>query len=552
MSAGSGIPSNEVLPPGWCWASTDDLFTFVTSGSRGWAKYYADEGAMFLRIGNLDHASISLDLGRIQRVDPPTGAETDRTAVRPGDLLISVTADVGMIGLAPDRLGRAHINQHIALSRPTNLILGEYLAWYLASEHGGQSQFKSLQRGATKAGLGLDDIKSINVPVAPSREQHRIVENIESYLTRLDDAVASLERVQRNLKRYRASLLKAAVEGRLVPTEAELARTEGRDYEPASVLLERILKERRNRWIEDAAEKARAKAEEKANKAGKPWTKKDNTKTLEAERAKAAKKYKEPAAPDTRGLPELPEGWCWATVEQLASDSPRSIQSGPFGSNLLHSEFQPAGRLVVGIDNVQDGYFSMGSQNRISEEKFRGLEKYRARPGDVLITVMATIGRCCVMPDDLEPAIITKHVYRVSVERLLVSPRYLHMALWGGPAVRHQMFGSVQGQTRPGLNGTIVKRLSIPVPPRLEQDRIVSEAERLLSIRDEAVAALEVTRERCQRLRQSILKWAFEGKLVDQDPNDEPATVLLERIRAERAAIEATDTKKKGRQRKSK
>ena len=84
----------------------------------------------------------------------------------------------------------------------------------------------------------------------PLREQQRIVEAIESYFTRLDDAVATLERVQRNLKRYRASVLKAAVEGRLVPTEAALAEQEGRDYEPASVLLERILTERRRRWAE--------------------------------------------------------------------------------------------------------------------------------------------------------------------------------------------------------------------------------------------------------------------------------------------------------------
>ena len=110
--------------------------------------------------------------------------------------------------------------------------------------------------------------------------------------------MATLERVQRNLKRYRASVLKAAVEGRLVPTEAELARAEGRDYEPASVLLQRILAERRRRWEE--AELAKLKARGKTPKDDK-W--------------KA--KYKEPAPPDTAELPELPEGWCWITVGAL-------------------------------------------------------------------------------------------------------------------------------------------------------------------------------------------------------------------------------------------
>ncbi len=130
---------------------------------------------------------------------------------------------------------------------------------------------------------GLGRLKTLHFPLAPLPEQQRIVEAIENYFSRLDDAVATLERVQRNLKRYRVSVLKAAVEGRLVPTEAELARAEGRDYEPASVLLERILAERRCRWHESGARG----------------------------------KYQEPVAPDTTDLPTLPEGWCWATVEQI-------------------------------------------------------------------------------------------------------------------------------------------------------------------------------------------------------------------------------------------
>src|SRR5690606_34594397 len=114
--------------------------------------------------------------------------------------------------------------------------------------------------------------------------------------------------------------------------------------------------------------------------------------------ASRKRKYEEPEEPATEGLPELPEGWCWATVEQLASDEERSVQSGPFGSNLRHSEFTPTGKLVVGIDNVQDGYFSPGRQNRIPLQKYDELVRYKARPGDLVITVMATIGRCCVIP----------------------------------------------------------------------------------------------------------------------------------------------------------
>ncbi|MBA4369895.1 MAG: hypothetical protein C0403_19885, partial [Desulfobacterium sp.] len=229
---------------------------------------------------------------------------------------------------------------------------------------------------------------------------------------------------------------------------------------------------------------------------------------------KLKKKYEEPVEPILNNCPGLPVNWGWATVEQLASDKPRSIQSGPFGSNLKHSEFQDSGKLVIGIDNVQDGYFSIGSEHRISEDKFKELEKYIARSGDVLITVMATVGRTCVVPENLEPAIITKHVYRITTNRDILNPDYLNLALWGGAFVRKQMFGQVIGQTRPGLNGGIIKRLIIPVPPIDEQALIVEIVVAKLSIINKIYPELEKNEKRADRLRQSILKKAFSGQLV--------------------------------------
>ena len=105
MRDGSNLQSQ--LPASWCWTDTATLFSFVTSGSRGWATYYSSEGSLFLRIGNLDHASVSLDLTNLQRVDPPKGAEANRTIVKAGDILISVTADVGMIAVVPQSIEKA-------------------------------------------------------------------------------------------------------------------------------------------------------------------------------------------------------------------------------------------------------------------------------------------------------------------------------------------------------------------------------------------------------------------------------------------------------------
>ena len=201
------------LPEGWCWATSDQLFWFVTSGSRGWAKYYSGSGAMFLRIGNLDRDSIALELATVQRVRVPEGAERERTRVLPSDVLISITADVGMIGLATKQLGEAYINQHVALARAVKCIHVPYVAWFLASDQGGQRQFAALRRGATKTGLGLDDIRSISVPMPSLIEQQRIVGAMERYSSSVANCDGESDRILLRLRRCRQAILAAALQG---------------------------------------------------------------------------------------------------------------------------------------------------------------------------------------------------------------------------------------------------------------------------------------------------------------------------------------------------
>jgi type I restriction enzyme S subunit len=161
-----------------------------------------------------------------------------------------------------------------------------------------RSTLIGLSQGGAQPNISQQIVRSTAIPVCSRSEQDRIVDEIEKQFTRLDAATAALKRVQANLKRYRASVLKAACEGRLVPTEAELARNEGRDYEPADKLLQRILRQRRARWEAETLAKMQA--------SGKP-PKDDHWK----------QKYKEPSAADTSNHPPLPEGWCWAAIEQV-------------------------------------------------------------------------------------------------------------------------------------------------------------------------------------------------------------------------------------------
>ncbi|MHC4618372.1 MAG: restriction endonuclease subunit S [Planctomycetota bacterium] len=224
------------LPEGWSWALGDSIFPFITSGSRGWAKYYSDIGAIFLRMGNLDHDSIKLDLRNIQRVNLPPAVEGKRTRVLPNDILISVTADVGMTAFVPDTLGEAYVNQHVALARAVPSVNRPCIAWYIASREGGQKQFLKMQRGATKTGLGLDDIRNLAVPIAPVLEQNEIVSEIERHFSIADQIEQTIEQGLKQSDRLRQSILKKAFEGKLVSQDPE--------DEPAEKLVERIAAER--------------------------------------------------------------------------------------------------------------------------------------------------------------------------------------------------------------------------------------------------------------------------------------------------------------------
>lgn len=202
------------IPEGWIGATTDQVFYYITSGSRGWAKYYSDEGPIFLRMGNLEHYDVKLDLEDIQRVNPPEGAEGSRTKVEPGDSLISITADVGMVGIVPDGFEEAYINQHVSLARPVIPGMGLYLAWLLSGDFA-KEQFKALQRGATKVGLGLDDIRALQFGLPSLEEQEEIVRLIEEKLSSIEHLDAELDQQLLKAEKNKQSVLASAFKGEL-------------------------------------------------------------------------------------------------------------------------------------------------------------------------------------------------------------------------------------------------------------------------------------------------------------------------------------------------
>ena len=426
----------------------------------------------------------------------------------PDDVLISIRAPVGPTNLCA---AQSCIGRGLAAIRTEGGIPSKYILYAMrATEH----ELRAKSTGTTFEAIRGDDLRSHPLPLPPLPEQRRIVAEIEKHFTRLDASVAALKRVQANLKRYRASVLKSACEGKLVPTESELARAEGRDYEPADRLLERILSERRAQW--ESQKKRRGK-------------------------------YKEPVAPDTTNLPDLPEGWAWATAGQ-ASEVQGGIQKQPKRAPVANT-FP-----FLRVANVLRGVLDLEEVHQI--ELFPGeLEKLRLLSGDLLIVEgngsPSQIGRMATWKGDIENCVHQNHIIRARVADRIV-PQYIE-AYWNSPVGSSRVLGVASSTS--GLYTLSVSKVSalpIPLPPLAEQHRIVAEVDRRLSVIQQAEAAVEVGLKRAERLRQSILKQAFSGKLVPQDPNDEPASVLLERIRAERAEAEAAKAQRKPRRRRSK
>lgn len=196
-------------------ATIREVSTLVTSGSRGWAKYYSNQGAKFIRIGNLTRDSIDIVFDDVQYVELPDKAEGLRSKLQPNDVLVSITADLGSIGLVPQNIGEAYINQHIAVVRFKNTDQGKFMAWYLKSDYGQKDLLKN-KRGAGKLGLGLDDIRDSKVPVVSDDVAESIVNIIEARISVCDSIEKTVDTALQQAEAMRQSILKKAFEGKLI------------------------------------------------------------------------------------------------------------------------------------------------------------------------------------------------------------------------------------------------------------------------------------------------------------------------------------------------
>lgn len=370
-----------------------------------------------------------------------------------GTLLVALYgATVGKLGI----LSRpAATNQAVCAIFPSDVINTKFLFWYLLAK---RPWLIGQAAGGAQPNISQGIVRSLPVPVMSLAAQQDIVAEIEKQFSRLDDAVANLQRVRANLKRYKASILKAAVEGRLVETEASLARREGRTYETGEQLLQRL---------------------------------------LEARRVKSKGSSMLGVAPPLGEMPSIPEGWVWTSLGQcfrVAVGATPSRKEATYWNGDV--PWVSSGEVKLGrIRHTEEHISAAGLANSST----------RINPaGSVMIGMIGqgrTRGQAAILDID---AANNQNCAAIWVSHTDVPPEFVFNWLLSR-YTETRSEGS--GNNQQALNKRLVEQIPLPLPPRAEQVRIVVEVDRHLSIIREA--EVDANLQRAQALRQSILQRSF-------------------------------------------
>lgn len=473
------------LPRGWIEIALGEV-----CDSPSQRKPDADETFIYIDIASVDRLSKKIKEPQLLKgVDAPSRA---RKIVQTGDILISMTRpNLNAVALVAPAYDKSIASTGFDVLRPLE-IEPKWIFAVARSYHFIESMTSKVQ-GALYPAIKAADIREYKVPLPPLIEQSRIAEKLDELLAQVDTLKARIDRIPAILKRFRQSVLAAAVSGRLTEEWRLNNKTE-----PIDTLLKNIEEER-----------------------------------IRLKKQKQLKQSFGKLQP-VESLYLLPDkSWQWVCFDQISRNENNALKAGPFGSSLKKSDCIESGYKVYGQEQVIAGDEEL-STYFISDKKFKDLEACAVIPGDILISLVGTIGKVLLLSEKAQAGIINPRLVKLGLNKE-INRRYIKAYLDSSYA--HGFFKQFShGGTMEILNLGILKQLPIPLPPVEEQAEIVRRVEQLFAYADQLEAAVNNARARIDRLTQSILAKAFRGELVPQDPNDEPASVLLERIRTERTA----------------
>uniref|UniRef100_UPI001F3E8D8C restriction endonuclease subunit S n=1 Tax=Vibrio anguillarum TaxID=55601 RepID=UPI001F3E8D8C len=427
------------------------------------------------------------------------GAYSEEYIVQNGDLLVGMDGDFNSSFW---RSGVALLNQRVCkLIANETFYSKKFLAYLLPGYLDAINQNTS---AVTVKHLSSKTIQCIPLPLPPRKEQDRLVEKLEELFSEFDSGIEELKAAQTKLSQYRQSLLKSAVEGSL--TQQWRVENSDQVQETGEQLLARILKQRREQWQQQKL----AEFAKKGNPPPKNWQ----------------DKYPEPVQPDTTDLPELPEGWVWASLSQIGWLDRGKSKHRPRNAEHLYGGVYPF---------VQTGEIRSAEQYiRHTEKTYseEGLKQSKLWPkGTMCITIAANIGETAILDID---ACFPDSIVGFST---IVDDMPIEYVEYVFRVLKHKLDDEAPATAQKNINLEILYKETIPLPPVIEQLAIVEYLNTELDNIKLQKTSTALGLKQSEAQRKNILKSAFSGQLVPQDPNDEPASVLLEKIKQEREAL---------------
>jgi type I restriction enzyme S subunit len=474
------------LPETWAECTIGEVCKVVGGGtppSKDPDNFTDDGGMSWITPADLSgYRKKYIKRGR-RNLTPEGLANSSAKPIPTGTVLFSSRAPVGYVVIAANEVAT---NQGFKSFLVPLDFDSSYLYYYLRHI---KPEAEARATGTTFKELSGSAAAKLPLLIAPSREQKRIADKLDAVLARVDTCRERLDRVPHILKKFREAVLETAVSGKL--TE------EWREVHPLSQSAEEMVQQRGS----SRAGRLRVRAEG--------------------------------AAVTNLDLPELPSSWAWISNHRLAADSESAICAGPFGTIFKAKDFRSEGVPIIFLRHVAAGQYLTTKPGYMDERMWReNHQPYSIFGGELLVTKLGDPpGTACIYPKGRGVAMVTPDVMKMTVDEAVALPRFL-MYYFNSRISQGVTRQLAFGVTRLRIDLSMFKHFPIPLPPLAEQSEVVRRVDELFELADALYRKYRASSERISNITPSLLAKAFRGKLVPQDPNDEPAGEMLERIRA--------------------
>ncbi len=464
---------NETLPKGWI-RTIIDYVGIISTGNTPPKKNKENYGKdiHFVKPGDLEYGgNVSSTLEMLSC----KGAKLARL-IPPKTVMVTCIGNLGKVGIAKITLAT---NQQInSIQFNQSIVIAQFGYYYCLT----MKDWLINQSSATTLPI-INKSKFSKAPITlpPLNEQKRIVAKLDKIIPRIDAVKERLDKIPTIIKRFRQSVLTAAVTGKLT-----------------------------EKWREE-----------------------------------------HPNVENSQNEFYTPHNWKIVKINNLVKSLKTDLRTGPFGTALKKSEHKIEGIPVWGIESIgKNGEFTHKNKIFVDDDKAKVLKSFSATGGDIIISRSGTVGELCILPDDIPFGLISTNLLKISLNRKTIVPKFFCFLLKGSVEILNKMSELCSGSTRLFLTQRILKSLNYLLPPLEEQKEIVRQVDKLFVMANKLEEHYQNAKEKIDKLSQSVLAKAFRGELVPQDPNDEPAEKLLERIMEEKAKMEVELKKSKQKTRK--